>query len=100
MEQKDGEAAQKLQSLTEKLTTLRHENIDLVQHKKDIESLLSIETEKRANAEEEMAQMRDQLLANANLLASPALSRVGSTNAFSDYLFIQLCSYFHVKHIA
>ncbi|VDM28165.1 unnamed protein product [Toxocara canis] len=33
------------------------------------------------SAEQEMSQMRDQLLANASLLASPALSRVGSMRA-------------------
>ncbi|GMS79208.1 hypothetical protein PENTCL1PPCAC_1383, partial [Pristionchus entomophagus] len=43
-----------------------------------LEASLNSECSARASAEAEMGAMREQLLANANLLASPAFSRAGS----------------------
>uniref|UniRef100_F1KWT5 Myosin-Va n=1 Tax=Ascaris suum TaxID=6253 RepID=F1KWT5_ASCSU len=81
MEQKDAEAEQKLRSMKDELTALCSKYDDLMKQKKALQSELAIESEKRMSAEQEISQMRDQLLANANLLASPGLSRIGSMRA-------------------
>ncbi|VDN19780.1 unnamed protein product [Gongylonema pulchrum] len=49
---------------------------------------LHLERNRRAAAEQEISQMREQLLANASLLASPALSRAGSKSLFVSYFYL------------
>ncbi|GMT09469.1 hypothetical protein PFISCL1PPCAC_766 [Pristionchus fissidentatus] len=52
--------------------------VEAERERRSLEKALNSECSHRASAEAEMGAMREQLLANANLLASPAFSRAGS----------------------
>uniref|UniRef100_A0A915Q6M4 Uncharacterized protein n=1 Tax=Setaria digitata TaxID=48799 RepID=A0A915Q6M4_9BILA len=72
------ETATKLNALNIELSNLRVRYNDLTKQKKLVDAELLKERNRCLASEQEISQMREQLLANANLLASPALSRTGS----------------------
>ncbi|VDK73468.1 unnamed protein product [Onchocerca ochengi] len=72
------ETIAKLNALNTKMSSLRTEFNNLTKQKKLVDAELAKERSRCLTSEREISQMREQLLANANLLASPALSRTGS----------------------
>uniref|UniRef100_A0A1I7W4X4 Myosin motor domain-containing protein n=1 Tax=Loa loa TaxID=7209 RepID=A0A1I7W4X4_LOALO len=72
------ETIAKLNALNTELSSLRIRYNTLMKQKKLVDAELIKEKNHRLVSEQEISQMREQLLANANLLASPAVSRVGS----------------------
>ncbi|VDO46676.1 unnamed protein product, partial [Onchocerca flexuosa] len=72
------ETIAKLNALNTKMSSLRAQFNNLTKQKKLVDAELAKERSRCLASEREISQMREQLLANANLLASPALSRTGS----------------------
>ncbi|VDM98791.1 unnamed protein product [Thelazia callipaeda] len=68
----------KVDNLNNELTTLRLHYTELSKQKNLVDIELAREKNRCSESEKEISQMREQLLANANLLASPVLSRAGS----------------------
>ncbi|VDM21268.1 unnamed protein product [Wuchereria bancrofti] len=72
------ETIAKINALNTELSGLRTRYNNLMKQKKLVDVELAREKNRYLASEQEISQMREQLLANANLLASPALSRTGS----------------------
>lgn len=72
------ETIAKINALNTELSSLRARYNNLMKQKKLVDVELAKEKNRYLASEQEISQMREQLLANANLLASPALSRTGS----------------------
>ncbi|KHJ86491.1 hypothetical protein OESDEN_13755, partial [Oesophagostomum dentatum] len=78
LDQHQVESTSKIDELTEQLNTSSSNAARFEQDLKKTQNALTNESERRAVAEHEMGLMREQLLQNASLLASPHFSRAGS----------------------
>ncbi|EYC34474.1 hypothetical protein Y032_0001g434 [Ancylostoma ceylanicum] len=78
LDQLRAESSTKITDLTEQLNSSSASAAAFELDLKKTQSALASESEKRAVAEHEMGLMREQLLQNASLLASPHFSRAGS----------------------
>ncbi|CAI4222791.1 unnamed protein product [Auanema sp. JU1783] len=83
------ESSSNITSLTESLNSCNKKMKEFEDENEKLKQLISAESGYRTQAENELAQMREQLLQNANLLSSPSFSRAGSVrdseNVKSDY---------------
>ncbi|ETN78058.1 hypothetical protein NECAME_03017, partial [Necator americanus] len=78
LDQLRAESSIQITDLTDKLNSSSADATTFEQELRKTQSILANESEKRAVAEHEMGLMREQLLQNASLLASPHFSRAGS----------------------
>ncbi|KAF8384625.1 hum-2 [Pristionchus pacificus] len=77
-EKRAADAARAIADAEERAAEAAAALADAEKDRRALEKALNSECNHRALAEAEMGAMREQLLANANLLASPAFSRAGS----------------------
>ncbi|WKY09050.1 hypothetical protein Q1695_001862 [Nippostrongylus brasiliensis] len=78
LDQNKAESSSKINALMDELSTTSQNATTFESDLKRTRTALAAETERRSIVEHEMGLMREQLLQNANLLASPHFSRVGS----------------------